>query len=174
MKVRNRWYFLLPALVLGVSVNAVAQEDAPPCGSAQHHQFDFWLGEWDLTWDEDGHGSNTINRILGDCIIQENFDGGASMPLRGMSVSAYHPATGQWLQTWVDNDGSYLDFTGGMRDGRMVLQRRTTREGREILQRMVWRDIKPDALEWDWEASTDGGATWTSNWQIHYRRKTPR
>ena len=37
------------------------------------NQFDFWLGEWDVTWDEDGKGKNHILRIMDDKIIQENF-----------------------------------------------------------------------------------------------------
>jgi hypothetical protein len=36
-------------------------------------QFDFWLGEWDCTWAEDGKGSNRVERILDGKIIQENF-----------------------------------------------------------------------------------------------------
>jgi hypothetical protein len=37
------------------------------------NQFDFWLGEWDVTWGEDGKGENHILRIMDDKIIQENF-----------------------------------------------------------------------------------------------------
>ena len=51
-------------------------------------QFDFWLGEWDVTWGEDGKGTNHILRILNDKIIQENF---SAPDLQGMSVSSYNP-----------------------------------------------------------------------------------
>ena len=27
-------------------------------------QFDFWLGEWDCTWGDDGAGRNRVERIL--------------------------------------------------------------------------------------------------------------
>jgi hypothetical protein len=36
---------------------------------------------------------------------------------------------------------------------------------------MVFFNIKPDSLDWSWEASTDGGKTWTVQWPIHYARK---
>ncbi len=35
-----------------------------PCAAPQQKQFDFWVGEWELTWpgekpSETGHGTNT-------------------------------------------------------------------------------------------------------------------
>jgi len=147
-----------------------AQENSPPCTDTGFRQFDFWLGEWNLTWDEEGKGTNRITRVLDDCVILENFDGGDSMPLRGMSVSTYDTMVGQWRQTWVDNNGTYLDFTGGMQGDEMVLVRTFTREGRELMQRMIFREIKPDALIWDWQRSVDQGKTWELLWQINYHR----
>lgn len=39
--------------------------------------FNFWIGEWDLTWkDPDGttaHGKNIITKILNGKVIHENF-----------------------------------------------------------------------------------------------------
>lgn len=132
------------------------------------NQFDFWLGEWELTWGEDGRGANRILRIMDEKIVQENFSG---PDLKGMSVSAYDPERGLWCQTWVDNSGGYLDFTGKFEDGRMVLSRDAIVRGEACKQRMVWYDIYDDHLEWNWERSDDGGATWRILWQIHYVRK---
>lgn len=52
------------------------------------NQLDFWLGQWDVTWGEDGKGSNYIQRILEGKIIQENF---SAPDFHGMSVSSYDP-----------------------------------------------------------------------------------
>src|SRR5919201_5250136 len=71
-------------------------------------QFNFWLGEWNVTWGEDGKGTNHIERILDGKIIQENF---VAPDLHGISVSSYDPERKLWCQTWVDNNGTYLDFT---------------------------------------------------------------
>jgi hypothetical protein len=154
------------------------QSPAPqnPCTDAAQKQLDFWVGEWDLTWPgekqgEVGHGANTIQRVLDGCIVQENFSGLDSMPLRGTSVSVFDVRAGKWKQTWVDNEGGYLDFVGEFKDGQMILQREAVRNGSKILQRMVWKNIKPNELDWSWEASTDGGKTWQVNWPIHYKRK---
>jgi hypothetical protein len=130
-------------------------------------QFDFWLGEWDCTWAEDGKATNHILRILDDKIIQENF---SAPELKGMSVSSYDRERGLWCQTWVDSQGSYLDFTGKFEDGKMILSRDAIVRGEACKQRMVWYNIEADQFDWNWERSDNGGTTWRALWQIHYRR----
>jgi hypothetical protein len=163
---------LLCVVLLSYPLFSMAQATAESCSGSEHKQFDFWLGEWDLRWGDDGaRGTNVITRILDNCIIHEHFNGGDSMPLRGMSYSAYDPETGKWRQTWVDNNGTYLDFTGGMTDGKMILERSFTRAGKILQQRMIFRDIRTDSLVWDWQLSEDNGKTWQTTWQIHYQRR---
>jgi len=132
------------------------------------NQFDFWLGEWDVTWGKDGKGSNRIERILGGKIIQETF---SAPDFQGISVSAYDPERKSWCQTWVDSNGTYLDFTGRLEDGRMTLAREAIVKGVTCRQRMVWYEIQDDRFKWNWERSDDGGQTWRVLWQIHYTRK---
>jgi len=143
----------------------MSEQPRPP----EARQFDFWLGEWQVTWGEDQHGTNVIRSILDDAVILENFDGGG---LRGLSVSTYNVETRQWQQTWVDNQAGYLDFTGEFKDGRMILQRTARRNDEIFQQRMVWYNIAPQQLDWNWERSDDDGATWRVLWHIHYTRKT--
>ena len=130
-------------------------------------QFDFWLGEWDVTWGEEDKGTNRIERILDGKIIQENFN---APDLRGMSVSSYDPGRRLWCQTWVDNSGSYLDFTGKFENGKMILSRDAIVRGEACKQRMVWYNIDADHFDWNWERSDDGGEIWRTLWQIHYQR----
>ena len=132
------------------------------------NQFDFWLGEWNVTWGEDGKGSNLIERILDGKIIQENF---SAPDLEGKSVSAFDLERGLWCQTWVDSNGTYLDFTGGFEDERMILSRDAIVKGQACKQRMVWYDMRENQLEWNWERSDDDGKSWRVLWQIHYTRK---
>jgi hypothetical protein len=146
-----------------------------PCADPQQKQFDFWIGEWNLTWPGDkpgevGHGTNSIKRILDGCVVQENFSGADSMHLRGTSVSTFDARSNRWKQTWVDNEGGYLDFLGDFSNGQMILQREAVRNGEKILQRMVWKNISANELDWSWESSADGGKTWQVNWPIHYKR----
>lgn len=159
-------------LLMGSTGGDVAAQDEsagapPPCSSPEANQFDFWIGTWDLKW-EGGSGTNTITKIMSSCVVQEQFDGGE---FEGMSVSVYLPSAERWKQTWVDNQGGYLDFIGGMDGERMILAREDTLQTPPIRQRMVFSDITPDSLDWDWEISEDGGHTWNLKWRIHYRRR---
>ena len=131
-------------------------------------QFDFWLGEWEAAWAENGKGVSHITRILAGKIIQEDF---RAPDLHGLSFSVYDPERGLWCQTWVDNNGTYLDFTGKFEDGRMILRRDAIVRGTPCKQRMVWYDILGDEFNWNWERSDDGGQTWRTLWQIHYSRR---
>ena len=104
----------------------------------------------------------------GGCVVVERF---ASPDLEGMSVSTFDAEAGAWKQTWVDNQGGYLDFVGGYENGRMVLSRVALEGGKRVHQRMVWTNVTPDAFDWSWERSEDGGATWKVVWPIHYTRR---
>ena len=173
---RIQW---IVASVLAAALMAFAQTSTPakPCAAAEFRQFDFWVGDWDLTWlGQNGgpelHGHNRIERELGDCVIHEHFTDQAEPPFQGTSVSTFTPQLGKWQQTWVDNQGSYLDFVGEFKDGQMVLGREATgKDGKKFQQRMVWKNIKGDSLDWSWERSDDGGATWKVLWPIHYVRR---
>ena len=162
-----------------VSGQQTASQPPPPspCLVAEQTQLSFWLGEWELTWPgekqgQTDHGTNSIQRVLDGCAIEENFSGGTAMHLRGRSLSIFDTISGKWKQTWVDNEGGYLDFTGEFRDGQMIVAREAVRRnGQKVVQRMVFKNITPNELDWSWEASTDGGKTWQVNWPIHYKRK---
>ena len=177
--------FLFPMACLLIAVLTVRAQasgsaaDAPanPCMAPEQKQLEFWVGEWDLTWpgEKQGtvdHGTNSIHRQLDSCVVQENFSGGSTMHLRGMSVSIFDTRARKWKQTWVDNEGGYLDFVGEYKDGQMILARDGVRpDGTKVVQRMVFQNITANEFDWNWEASTDGGKTWQVMWPIHYKRK---
>lgn len=136
-------------------------------------QFDFWLGNWELTWGDDGQGTNEITRILDGRIIQEKFTSipnDDTPPYQGLSVSAYNATNDQWQQTWVDSQGTYLDFVGGFADGKMILMHDAIVKDTPVKQRMVWHNIEANAFDWAWERSKDDGRTWQTQWFIHYKR----
>jgi Protein of unknown function (DUF1579) len=173
---------LFTLLALFTTTTLFAQQQPPKrCDLPEQKQFDFWVGDWDLTTPGAKSGSvvrssNTIKRILGGCIVQENFVGSddpqQAPQLLGMSVSVFDPVSSKWKQTWVDNQGAYLDFTGEFKDSQMILSREATRpDGTTVLQRMVWKNITPNELDWSWERSKDNGKTWEVLWPVHYKRK---
>jgi ketosteroid isomerase-like protein len=171
------------ALSLALFVSAAAQQAAQsPCQLEQAKQFDFWLGTWDLEWnDAKGNrrtGTNVITKTLGGCVVEENFNGGSGgggqPAYLGKSHSMFDRRSGKWKQTWVDSGGDYLDFTGEFTGGKMTLWREFTNPaGKLVKQRMTFSEIKADSLDWKWEASTDEGKTWQLNWHIKYKRRVP-
>lgn len=145
-----------------------------PCSYPESSQFDFWIGDWLLEWqDTAGHiqsGRNAIRKEYDGCVIYESFSD-SFRSFHGMSVSVFNPTTKQWQQTWVDNTGSYLDFAGEFKDGQMILSRHArNQKGVVWLQRMVWYDISDEAFTWNWERSDDQGMNWRILWKIRYTR----
>jgi hypothetical protein len=178
---RGRLSLLSAVLLCLISPIPGAAQEESPCSSPEAAQFDFWLGEWELAsrmrtgpgeedWQE-GTASNRIEKTLDGCVILENFDGRPATELIGMSVSTWNSRLGKWQQTWVDNQGGYLDFVGRFKDGRMVLSRETVRDGKKILQRMVFDNITENSLDWAWQSSEDEGKSWKLLWHLHYTRK---
>lgn len=171
-------YFLLAALVsgFGACLHPVHAQTGPGELNPEEY-FNFWLGEWKLTWeDADGttaHGTNRIERVLDGKVIKENFEAhsGAYEGFKGKSYSVYNPRTGQWQQTWVDNNAGYLDFHGEFEGDKRIFRRRDVNpQGQEILQRMVFYNITGNSLTWDWEISENNGLTWQLRWRIFYER----
>ena len=168
-----RFFCLVTFLVLTTSLS---MSQPVPCSEREEaDQLDFWVGEWDLSWtatgDDPGKGTNTITRELDGCVIHERFS--AENGFDGESVSVYNPRTEQWQQTWVDNQGGYLLFTGTLTGDEPQLRSApvTNAQGEEQISRMTWRNITEDALDWHWQRSTDGGETWEDVWVIHYTRR---
>jgi Protein of unknown function (DUF1579) len=145
------------------------------CDCTECHQLDFWIGNWKAVWqDSSGNvfeGTNHIEKILGDCVIMENFDGNPGIEYTGKSFSVFNQKTKTWQQTWVDSQGSYMLFTGGKQDDKMILSREVETKKGKVMQRMVFYNITDDSFDWNWEASIDDDLSWRLNWQIHYTRE---
>jgi len=151
---------------------------APACAAAEFRQLDFWVGDWDVRirardgekWEE-AQGTNRIRRILGGCAVMESFEAaGPGQPWAGISISQYLPAEKRWRQVWVDDQGSWLSFTGGKRGDDFVL---TGEPQAGKTMRMVFHEIREDHLLWRWEGTRDSGKTWTPQLRIEYRRPAP-
>ncbi len=144
---------------------------APParqdCTAAEHRQFDFWIGEWDVKVKGQSAGTNRITEDLKGCVIVEQWTakGGG----RGSSLNFYDRTTRAWHQTWIDEQGGALLLKGGLREGRMVLESEPLPDAKGVptVQRITWSPDK-DGLRQHWESSADGGKTWPSLFDGQY------
>ncbi len=148
---------------------------APPAADTSDLStaFDFWIGDWEVTWlGPDSTivtGSNRIESTLDGRVLQEHFrDPGRNF--LGTSISVYNPRTRQWRQAWADNQGGYFDFMGWVGEDRRIF-RTTTPNARGDLYRMVFHDIREDSLIWEWQRLPAGWDNWETVWKIDYRRK---
>jgi hypothetical protein len=168
---------LMVLICSGLCFGSFSQTPGPkPCSSPEASQFDFWVGDWILSWADTSHGTNHVEKLFGTCVVHENFQSPATNFL-GQSWSVYNPNYNQWQQTWVDSQGGYITLSGGMAGDSLIL---TTNEravpltlspSGKMQNRMIYYNIKPNSFDWSWEASTDGGKSWKQNWLIRYKRK---
>lgn len=133
-------------------------------------QFDFWLGRWRVRHlhGTEVDGRNEVSWTLDGKVLWEQFSAGKD-PFTGWSFSVPDSTRG-WVQTWVDNNGSYLDFVGGWLGDRMVLERATGKAA-PTHQRMTWHSITPRGFVWDWAARSAPGADWNLMWRLRYDRR---
>lgn len=176
-----RWKALFMRLAAGswllVAViqpaHAQASPQAPPtCKAAEHRQFDFWLGTWDVQG-RNGQplGVNVITSELDGCVIREQWQS-LRTAHRGSSYNIFDRRSDRWHQTWVDNSGLLLELNGGWRDSAMVLESRTRGpNGTEEVQRITWTPRPNGTLRQFWEQSQDGGRTWSVAFDGLYVRR---
>jgi hypothetical protein len=171
------------APVAPVTPAADVEAIAKACSAAEYRQLDFWVGEWTVkvharatpTSDQwaDSIGTQHVHPVLSGCAIQENFSSAAPNQFAGKSFSAYVAPQKKWRQTWVDDSGGYLAFTGGPEDGSAMTlygEPRST-EGKEVQMRMVYSNPTPTSLHWEWQRTDDSWATHALMISIEYTRR---
>lgn len=142
------------------------------CATEEYRQFDFWIGEWEVTNPEgEPGGRSVITKVLNGCAIHEDWHSAAS-GFAGNSYSIYDAARAVWHQSWVDNSGTLLQLDGGLQGGKMVLVGdRPTPDGGTVIDRVSWEPIEADRVRQLWESSSDGGQTWTLQFDGLYARR---
>lgn len=168
----NRRRTVLPALALlalAAAMPAFAVE-APCADAAKSRQFDFWIGEWDVTAGGGKAGDSKIEPILGGCVIQEHWSGAQGGA--GSSFNFYNPETGKWHQKWVWKQGTSLDLEGGLENGKMMLAgQKKGSDGKTTRSRITWTPNADGTVRQLWESSSDDGKTWQVQFDGLYRRK---
>ena len=166
-------------LLLGTILHAQTPAGVPhPCLTMpEAHQFDFWIGTWDVTpWQVKAPtpaqkmGFNDIHPILEHCVLSENWT--ATRGGEGKSSNFFDTNLGKWRQIWMADSGGPLDYTGEFRDGAMRFAGWTRdAKGNRVEQKLTFFAIAPDTVRQLFEASTDGGKTWASTFDGRYVKR---
>ncbi len=140
--------------------------------SLSYHQFDFWLGSWEVY----KYGTDTL---VGKSRIESIIDGQGLLenysvtkgPYQGKSLNKYNPAIKRWEQYWIDNAGLSLYLTGGLVNGRMVLDDREHGDAEKGLNRIVWEKEQGGSVRQTWSVSKDSGLSWIVAFDGEYKEK---
>lgn len=147
---------------------------ADGCPDPRSREFDFWLGEWDVTNREGGQpvGTNRIEPILDGCVLQETWRGSSGSA--GSSLNFFDTQRQRWRQFWVWREGTTLELEGGFRDGRMVLEGESAEGTTRLRNRITWSTNPDGTVRQVWEVSADGARTWRTEFDGLYRKRAPR
>ena len=109
------------AATMDIATAQTVSEPPPPCSDEVYHQFDFWLGDWEVI-DSNGQVAG-VDRITSEedgCLVLERWSGASGST--GQSYNYYNPATQKWRQVWV-SAGAMIDYEGGLTEtGSMKLE----------------------------------------------------
>jgi len=131
---------------------------ASACSSAEHRQFDFWVGDWQVYRPDGAYaGRNRITLEYGGCVIHEHYD--TQRGYSGESLNSYDATRKVWHQTWNDDTGLLLTIEGKWNGKSMVLEAPG--------QRITWTPNADGTVRQHWETS-DAKGTWTTAFDGKY------
>jgi len=157
--------FLLSPVVISAQDS---REDLNPF----YHQFDFWLGKWEVY----KYGTDTlvghshIKSIIDGIGLLENYTV-VNGRYQGKSLNKYNPARQRWEQYWIDNSGLTLYLTGGIQDGKMVMDDLEHGDPDKGINRITWEIQENGWVRQSWAVSRDGGQNWSLAFDGIYKPK---
>ena len=149
---------------------APAIAHAAACDAPEHRQFDFWVGQWDVTDKGKVVATSRIERFADGCGILENYtqnDG-----YSGKSINFYDGALKRWRQQWVDSVGNSSEWVGELRGGAMRFDGEAHRaDGVKVTRNMTFTPLADGSVRQASDRSLDGGKTWLPGYDFVYVRK---
>lgn len=165
---------LIFLLAFACADSGQAQAQLSPCAAdSVYRQFDFWIGHWEVYGKNGKAGDSKIELILDSCVILENWKS-VRGNYAGKSFNTYNKASGQWQQTWVDNKGGSTEFLeGGLANNRMVFKTQPFSFSKDTMaiRRLSFYAQSANLVRQHGEISKDDGVTWTTEYDLEYRRK---
>jgi hypothetical protein len=129
---------------------AAENSAAGPCDTPQHHQFDFWVGDWQVFEAKSNQlvGYDRVEKQSHGCIVQQNLTmitdlyrgPGVGYRMSGIGVNRFDGEN--WLELWADDTWGAIALRGTLdAHGSMVLTTLTPSRNRDL--RLVW-ERRPD------------------------------
>ncbi|HEV2701661.1 MAG TPA: hypothetical protein VGV09_08530 [Steroidobacteraceae bacterium] len=173
---RSKW---LRHAVVALFLCQAASAAMPTVGAAEPatcavnpaiRQFDFWLGDWTVTYPgTSGSSASTVSATLDSCAVLETWRGDHSH--RGENLFAYSAEEKSWHGLFADNEGRVHVLNGKVAAGVAEFYGPSRGENGEAeLNRVRVMRVSANEVRQTWEKSTDKGATWGTVFQGDYER----
>lgn len=150
---------------------AVSSRAPTPCANEpERHRFDFWIGEWRVTTKAGSPvGSSVIQSVSGGCALLENWTGLNGG--QGKSLNAYNPLIHAWQQYWIGQDGAVTEFRSSEFDGKSLTFFNRDNAKPSAIGRLSFTPQDSVTVRQLSETSSDGGKSWTTQYDFYYHRK---
>jgi hypothetical protein len=164
---------LFSALVLAAALTAASPAPVP-CSDPSYHVLDFWIGHWEVR-DAAGAaaGESLVEAVAEGCGLLERWSGTPGPKGRrfiGIGLHYFDPTAGHWVQTWTDNRPGITSMQGmSGKAGFVYTWEIVDRQGRKAAKRYTLTKTA-DGVRQLGESSTDGGATWSVDFDLRYLR----
>lgn len=161
---------LLVGAIYGIA-NPAQAASGGSCDTPSHHQFDFWIGEWDVYRPDNNQlvAHSKIEKLYAGCAVRENW-----MPLAGAgggSLNSYRPKTGEWRQVWTDSANEVHEYSGRWTGTMLAMEGRSTGADDAVKRIRMTYEPRPKGnviqtgYHWDEQAKD-----WALDYQFDYRR----
>ncbi len=165
---------LLLIIFTGLCFSALAQQKSPCADEPHTHDFDFWIGEWDVYktgTQSPSVGHSVVQSISGSCALLENWT--STQGNTGKSINYYNTATGKWEQDWIGSDGVPQRYLNGeYKDSVMRFSYETTNpQGKKVTGNFKFYYIDKNTVRQYQDVINDDGKTVTVSYDLTYVRK---
>jgi hypothetical protein len=159
-----------------VAAETLTLEQSATCDTPQHHQLDFWVGDWQV-FDAATDRLVAFDRIekhAEGCIIQQNLTfitdmyrrPGVKYRFGGMSVNRFDGE--RWIQMWADNQwGAILMYGSLAADGSLVLTSVVPSRNRDVKD--TWEKQSDGSLRNLHFVAPAGSGQWKKYGDLIYR-----
>ena len=152
-----------------------------PCETnPKYAEFDFWIGDWTVYNQQNTiAGFSKISKILENCVILEEWTSANTlkngMHYSGKSYNTFDSSSGEWQQCWVDNVGGSTEFLHGKYENKALVfttdsfKKDTINDAK---RRLTFFNLEKDKVRQLGEISLDDGKSWTTEYDLEYRKNT--
>ncbi|MEL6274934.1 MAG: hypothetical protein AAFU03_07520, partial [Bacteroidota bacterium] len=163
---------LLIGLIGGfIALNLFAQDTTKvvfPCfEDEQYSPLDFWLGEWDVYYDDRLIATSSITKSEGGCTLHENYV--TVRGYTGRSLNYYDPTDSLYKQLWIDKGNNISKYR--LLEARAGYVLMETYGGPDLIRMAYKLDAAKDEVIQTLEQSEDKGQSWKTVFTGIYKRQ---